>query len=193
MVVTFLAVLELVKLKVLVCGQGERFGQIELAQRTEADDLPNLPEDSDEVEEVEPDFEPESVGFNAAHVEVEEAEALPSKTAGLELPGSGDGEVLTMEVGELAHKEGEPITFEIPDEDELDEPFDDPNLRELPLTSDIPLGQAEHKEEETAKRLAKSVAPAWTSELNLSQPTRDRFVAVALLVVVTVLLALIVF
>ena len=98
-----------------------------------------------------------------------------------------------MEVGELAHKEGEPITFEIPDEDELDEPFDDPNLRELPLTSDIPLGQAEPREEETAKRLAKSVAPAWTSELNLSHPTRDRFVAVALLVVVTVLLALIVF
>ena len=98
-----------------------------------------------------------------------------------------------MEVGELAHKEGEPIAFEIPDEDELDEPFDDPNLRELPLTSDIPLGQAEPKEEETAKRLPKSVAPAWTSELNLSHPTRDRFVAVALLVVVTVLLALIVF
>ena len=183
-VVTFLAVLELVKLKVLVCVQGERFGQIELAQRTEADDLPDLPEDSDEVEEIEPDFEPESVGFNAAHVEVEETEALPSKTAGLELPGSGDGEVLTMEVGELAHKEGEPITFEIPDEDEPEEPFDDPNLRELPLTSDIPLGQAEPKEEETAKRLAKTVAPAWTSELNLSYPTRDRMVAGALLVVV---------
>ena len=110
-VVTFLAVLELVKLKVLVCVQGERFGQIELAQRTEADDLPDLPED-DEVEEFEPDFEPESVGFNAAHVEVEETEALPSKL-GLELPGSGDGEVLTMEVGELAHK-GEPITFDLP-------------------------------------------------------------------------------
>ena len=192
-VVTFLAVLELVKLKVLVCVQGERFGQIELAQRTEADDLPDLPEDSNEVEEVEPDFEPESVGFNAAHVEVQESEALPSKTAGLDLPGSGDGEVLTMEVGELAHKEGEPITFEIPDEDEPEEPFDDPNLRELPLTSDIPLGQVEPKEEEAAKRLAKTVASAWISELNLSDPTRDRMVAGALLVVVTVLLALIVF
>lgn len=98
-----------------------------------------------------------------------------------------------MEVGELAHKEGEPITFEIPDEDEPKEPFDDPNLRELPLTSDIPLGQVEPKEEEAAKRLAKTVASAWISELNLSYPTRDRMVAGALLVVVTVLLALIVF
>ena len=41
--------------------------------------------------------------------------------------------------------------------------------------------------------MAKPVAPAWTSELNLSHPTRDRLVAGALLVVVTVLLALIVF
>ena len=98
-----------------------------------------------------------------------------------------------MEVGELAHKEGEPITFEIPDEDEPEEPFDDPNLRELPLTSDIPLGQVEPKEEETAKRLAKTVAPAWISELTLSHPTRDRMVAGALLVIVTVLLAMIVF
>ena len=79
------------------------------------------------------------------------------------------------------------------DEDEPEEPFDDPNLRELPLTSDIPLGQVEPKEEEAAKRLAKTVASAWISELNLSYPTRDRMVAGALLVVVTVLLALIVF
>ena len=61
------------------------------------------------------------------------------------------------------------------------------------MTSDIPLGKAEPKEEETAKRLAKPVASAWISELNLSHPTRDRMVAGALLVVVTVLLALIVF
>ena len=67
----------------------ERFGQIELAQRTEADELPDLPEDSDEVEEVEPDFEPESVGFNAAHVEVQESEALPVKLRDLSCPAAG--------------------------------------------------------------------------------------------------------
>ena len=191
-VVTFLAVLEMVKLKVLVCVQGERFGDIELGRRTEADELPDLPEDSDDVEEIEPEFEAESVGFNAAQAE-EEIEAVPSKTAGLALPGSGDGEVLTMEVGELAHKEDEPITFELSDEDEPEEAFDDPNLRELPLVSEIPLGQAESESGGAAKRLAKPVATAWTSELNLSHPTRDRVVAGALLIVVTVLLALIVF
>jgi len=177
-VVTFLAVLELVKLKVLVCVQGERFGEIELARRTEVDDLPDLLEDSDEFEEI----EPESVGFNAAQAQAEDVGAVPSKTAGLDLPGSGDGEVLTMEVGELAHKEDDPITFELPDEDEPEEFYDDPNLRELPLTSEI-----------STKRLFKPVAPAWTSELNLSHPTRDRLVAGALLFVVTALLALIVF
>lgn len=191
-VATFLAVLELVKLKVLVCVQGERFGEIELAKRTEADELPDLPEDSDEVEEIEPEFEPESVGFNAAQSESDESEPLVSKTAGLEVPGSGDGEVLTMEVGELAHKEGEPITFELPEEDEPEE-YDDPNLRELPLASEVPLGQAETEEGEPAKRLAETGPPAWTSELNLSYPTKDRMVAGALLIVVTVLLALIVF
>ena len=183
-VATFLAVLELVKLKVLVCVQGERFGEIELAKRIEADELPDLPEDSDEVEEIEPEFEPESVGFNAAQTESDESEPLVSKTAGLEVPGSGDGEVLTMEVGELAHKEGEPITFELPEEDETEE-FDDPNLRELPLASEVPICQAETEDVETSKRLAETV--------NLSYPTKDRMVAGALLIVVTVLLALIVF
>jgi len=185
-------VLELVKLKVLVCVQGERFGEIELAKRTEADELPDLPEGSDEVDEIEPDFEPESVGFNAAQTESDESEPLVSKTAGLEVPGSGDGEVLTMEVGELAHKEGEPITFELPEEDEPVE-HDDPNLRELPLASEVPLGQAGTEEGETTKCLAETGSSVWTSELNLSYPTKERMVAGALIIVVTVLLALIVF
>ena len=52
---TFLAVLELVKLKVLVCVQGERFGEIELTKRNEQDEISTLKEEEDD---------PLSVGLN---------------------------------------------------------------------------------------------------------------------------------
>ena len=90
-----------------------------------------------------------------------------------------------MEVGELAHKSDEPLTFTPPEEPE-EEPYDDPNLRELPLVTDASLGQT--------KRLAKRSRPKpWTSELNLDFPTRDRLIAAAILSMVTVLLCLVVF
>jgi len=95
------------------------------------------------------------------------------------------GEALTMEVGELAHKTDEPLTFTPPDEPE-EEPYDDPNLRELPLATDVGRGDA--------KRLAKRNRPKpWTAELNLDFPTRDRVIAAVILFIVTVLLCLVVF
>ena len=90
-----------------------------------------------------------------------------------------------MEVGELAHKANEPLTFAPPDQME-EEPYDDPNLRELPLATDTGLGQA--------KRLAKRSRPKpWTAELDLDFPTKDSVIASAILLVVTVLLCWVVF
>jgi hypothetical protein len=107
-----------------------------------------------------------------------------AKTASLEVEVD-PSEALTMEVGELAHKANEPLTFAPPDETE-EEPYDDPNLRELPLATDTGLGQA--------KRLAKRSRPKpWTAELNLDFPTKDRVIASAILLVVTVLLCWVVF
>ena len=66
-------------------------------------------------------------------------------------------------------------------EEDFDEKtFDDPNFRELPLASDIPM-------------LVKNNPPPWTAELNLNYPTKDRVIAMSLLIVVFVLLSLIVF
>tara|TARA_B100001250_G_scaffold414464_2_gene453027 strand:+ start:380 stop:1531 length:1152 start_codon:yes stop_codon:yes gene_type:complete len=170
LVATFLAVLELVKLKVLLCIQGERFGEIELTKRTEQDNLSALSEDSDE---------PESVGFNAVQAGSLETDLIISKTAGLEVSVGVDEEVLTMNVGELAHKDSEPISFELPEEDSNEENFDNPNFRELPLASDIPI-------------LVKNNPPPWTAELNLNYPTKDRVITMSLLTIVIVLLVLIV-
>jgi hypothetical protein len=170
LVATFLAVLELVKLKVLLCIQGERFGEIELTKRTERDNLSALSEDSDE---------PESVGFNAVQAGSLETDSIISKTAGLEVSVGVDEEVLTMNVGELAHKDSEPISFELPEEDSNEENFDNPNFRELPLASDIPI-------------LVKNNPPPWTAELNLNYPTKDRVITMSLLTIVIVLLVLIV-
>ena len=90
-----------------------------------------------------------------------------------------------MEVGELAHKTDEPLTFTAPDEAE-EEPYDDPNLRELPLATDI--GRSD------ARRLAKHSRPKpWTDELNLDFPTKDRVIASAALLVVTSILCWVVF
>jgi hypothetical protein len=178
-ITTFLAVLELAKLRQLIAIQGERFGEIELAKRP--------PEEEYESGET---AEPESVGFTAGHSEVETTEATREgnptvvKTASLEVE-LDPSEALTMEVGELAHKANEPLTFAPPDETE-EEPYDDPNLRELPLATDTGLGQA--------KRLAKRSRPKpWTAELNLDFPTKDRVIASAILLVVTVLLCWVVF
>jgi len=92
---------------------------------------------------------------------------------------------LTMEVGELAHKADEPLTFSPPDEQE-EEPYDDPNLRELPLATKV--GRS------GAKGLVKRDRPRpWTAELNLEYPTRDRAIASAILLVVTALLCWVVF
>ncbi|MEE2615230.1 MAG: segregation/condensation protein A [Verrucomicrobiota bacterium] len=170
LVATFLALLELVKLKILLCIQGERFGEIELTKRTEQDDFSASSEDSDD---------PESVGFNAVQAGSLETESIISKTAGLGVSVGKDEEVLTMNIGELAHKDSEPISFELPEEDSDEEAFDDPNFRELPLASDIPI-------------VVKNNPPSWTSELNLNYPTKDRVIAMTLLTVVIVLLALIV-
>jgi len=170
LVATFLAVLELVKLKVLLCIQGERFGEIELTKRTERDNLSALSEDSDE---------PESVGFNAVQAGSLETDSIISKTAGLEVSVGVDEEVLTMNVGELAHKDSEPISFELPEEDSNEENFDNPNFRELPLASDIPI-------------LVKNNPPPWTAELNLNYPTKDRVITMSILTIVIVLLVLIV-
>ena len=181
-ITTFLAVLELAKLKQLIAIQGERFGEIELAQ-------PQPGESRKSGKSTKPG-KPESVGFSAAHSETEgDDEALPgkaaAKTASLEVKAAEPVDALTMEVGELAHKSDEPLTFTPPDEPE-EEAYDDPNLRELPLATNAGLGQA--------NRLAKRNHPKpWTAELNLDFPTRDRVIAAVILVMVTVLLCLVVF
>ena len=181
-ITTFLAVLELAKLKQLIAIQGERFGEIELAKPP--------PEESRKSGESTKPGKTESVGFSAAYSEIEDddeavADNAVVKTASLEVKLAEPGEALTMEVGELAHKSDEPLTFTPPEEPE-EEPYDDPNLRELPLATDTSLGQA--------KRLAKRSRPQpWTSELNLDFPTRDRLIAAAILSMVTVLLCLVVF
>ena len=172
-ITTFLAVLELAKLRQLIAVQGERFGEIELAKRP--------PEEESES------GEPESVGFTAGHSDVEvmgEGKPIAARRASLEVVAD-PSEALTMEVGELAHRANEPLTFAPPDEPE-DEPYDDPNLRELPLASDTGVGRT--------NRLAKRNRPKpWTADLNLDFPTKDRVIASAILLVVTVLLCWVVF
>lgn len=167
LVATFLALLELVKLKVVLCIQGERFGEIELAKRTFNDDLS---EDNNT---------PESIGFSALQAGSLDSESMISKTAGLGVSIGTEAEVLTMNVGQLAHKDGEPMSFEITDEDFVDEDFEDPNLRELPLSSDVPNSIKNHP-------------PPWTSELNLNYPTKDKVITITLLTVVIILMVLIV-
>ena len=175
-ITTFLAVLELAKLKQLIAVQGERFGEIELAK--------SPPEETPKSVEL---AEPESVAFTAGHSELEDESVAGStlaKTARLEVAVEPT-EALTMEVGELAHKANEPLTFAPPEAEEA-EPYDDPNLRELPLASDAGLGQP--------KRLAKRDWPKpWTAELNLDFPTKDRVIASAILLVVTTLVCWVVF
>jgi hypothetical protein len=90
-----------------------------------------------------------------------------------------------MEVGELAHKTDELLTFTPPDEVEA-EPYDDPNLRELPLATDV--------RRSDANRLAKRIRPKpWTAELNLDFSTKDSVIASAVLLVVTTILCWVVF
>ena len=172
-ITTFLAVLELAKLRQLIAVQGERFGEIELAKRP--------PEEESES------GEPESVGFTAGHSDVEvmgEGKPIAARRASLEV-AVDPSEALTMEVGELAHRANEPLTFAPPDEPE-DEPYVDPNLRELPLATDTGVGRT--------NRLAKRNRPKpWTADLNLDFPTKDRVIASAILLVVTVLLCWVVF
>ncbi|MBT6660588.1 MAG: segregation/condensation protein A [Verrucomicrobia bacterium] len=172
-ITTFLAVLELAKLRQLIAVQGERFGEIELAKRP--------PEEESES------GEPESVGFTAGHSDVEvmgEGKPIAARRASLEV-AADPSEALTMEVGELAHRANEPLTFAPPDETE-EEPYDDPNLRELPLATDTGVGRT--------NRLAKRNRPKpWTADLNLDFPTKDRVIASAILLVVTVLLCWVVF
>ena len=172
-ITTFLAVLELAKLRQLIAVQGERFGEIELAKRP--------PEEESES------GEPESVGFTAGHSDVEvmgEGRPIAARRASLEV-AADPSEVLTMEVGELAHKTDEPLTFTPPNEVE-EEPYDDPNLRELPLATDTGVGRT--------NRLTKRNRPKpWTADLNLDYPTKDRVIASAILLVVTVLLCWVVF
>ena len=172
-ITTFLAVLELAKLRQLIAVQGERFGEIELAKRP--------PEEESES------GEPESVGFTAGHSDVEvmgEGKPIAARRASLEV-AVDPSEALTMEVGELAHRANEPLTFAPPDETE-EEPYDDPNLRELPLATDTGVGRT--------NRLAKRNRPKpWTADLNLDFPTKDRVIASAILLVVTVLLCWVVF
>ena len=181
-ITTFLAVLELAKLKQLIAIQGERFGEIELAKPP--------PEEGRKSGESTRQGKPESVGFSAAYSEIEDDDEVVAdnalvKTASLEVKVAEPGEALTMEVGELAHKSDEPLAFTPPEEPE-EEPYDDPNLRELPLATDTSVGQA--------RRLAKRSRPKpWTSELNLDFPTRDRLIAAVILFMVTVLLCLVVF
>ncbi|MBC8245544.1 MAG: segregation/condensation protein A [Verrucomicrobia bacterium] len=182
-ITTFLAVLELAKLKQLIAKQGERFGEIELLQ-------PPPAERRDGAAPAEPG-EAESVAFSAAHPDTAEADTpsrgstVVAKAASLGAGVAGPAETLTMGVGELAYKAEEPLTFAPPDEPE-GEPYDDPNLRELPLATDVGLGDA--------KRLAKRDRPQpWTAELNLDFPTRDRVIASAILLGVTVLLCWVVF
>ena len=172
-ITTFLAVLELAKLRQLIAVQGERFGDIELAKRP--------PEEESET------AEPESVGFTAGHSDVEvmgEGKPIAARRASLEV-AADPSEALTMEVGELAHKANESLTFAPPDETE-EEPYDDPNLRELPLATETGVGRT--------NRLAKRNRPKpWTADLNLDFPTKDRVIASAILLVVTVLLCWVVF
>jgi segregation and condensation protein A len=175
-ITTFLAVLELAKLKQLIAVQGERFGEIELAK--------SPPEETPKSVEL---AEPESVAFTAGHSELEDESVAGStlaKTARLEVAVEPT-EALTMEVGELAYKANEPLTFAPPEAEEA-EPYDDPNLRELPLASDAGLSQP--------KRLAQRDRPKpWTAELNLDFPTKDRVIASAILLVVTTLVCWVVF
>jgi segregation and condensation protein A len=182
-ITTFLAVLELAKLKQLVAKQGKRFGEIELAQ-------PPLEEQRAGASSEEP-AEAESVAFSAAHPETGDADTqrkgstVVAKTASLGAQAAGAAGALTMAVGELAHKEDEPLTFKPPDELE-GEAYDDPNLRELPLATEV--GRSD------AKRLVRRARPRpWTDELNLEYPTRDRVIASAILLVVTILLCWVVF
>ena len=172
-ITTFLAVLELAKLRQLIAVQGERFGEIELAKCP--------PEEESES------GKPESVGFTAGHSDVEvmgEGKPIAARRASLEV-AVDPSEALTMEVGELAHRANEPLTFAPPDETE-EEPYDDPNLRELPLATDTGVGRT--------NRLAKRNRPKpWTADLNLDYPTKDRVIASAILLVVTVLLCWVVF
>jgi len=181
-ITTFLAVLELAKLKQLIAIQGERFGEIELTKPPS--------EESRKSGESTRHRKPESVGFSAAYSENEDddkvaADKADVKTASLEVKVAEPGQALTMEVGELAHKSDEPLTFTPPEEPE-EEPYDDPNFRELPLATNTSVGQAKH--------LVKRGRPKpWTSELNLDFPTRDRLIAAAILSMVTVLLFLVLF
>jgi len=178
-ITTFLAVLELAKLKQLVTKQGKRFGEIELAQ-------PPLEEQRAVAGSEEP-AEVESVAFSAAHPEAFSADTqrkgstVVAKTASLGALAAGATGALTMEVGELAHKENEPLTFRPPDEPD-GEAYDDPNLRELPLATDVVRSDAKHARPRP-----------WTDELNFEYPTRDRVIASAILLVVTILLCWVVF
>ncbi len=174
-ITTFLAVLELAKLKQLIAVQGESFGGIELSRR--------LPE-----ERITDPTEPESIGFSAGHSSLEKDNAVTTgksalpKTASLEV-ATAPGETLTMDVGELVHKEDEPLTFAPPDEPEA-ELYNDPNFRELPLATDI--GQV--------NRMSRRNRPKpWTTELNLNFPTKDRIISSVILLVLTTLLCWMVF
>ena len=181
-ITTFLAVLELAKLKQLIAIQGERFGEIELAKTP--------PEESRKSGESTRQGKPESVGFSAAYSEIEDddeavADNAVVKTASLEVKLAEPGEALTMEVGELAHKSDEPLSFTPPEEPE-EEPYDDPRLRELPLATDASVGQAN-------RSVKRNHPKPWTDELNLDFPTRDRLIAAVILFMVMVLLCLVVF
>ena len=178
-ITTFLAVLELAKLRQLIAVQGERFGEIELAKR-----MPDMKPDSGEPSDL---TEPESIGFTAGIsniTETREGETTLTRTASLEV-AIDPSDALTMEVGQLAHKSDEPLTFSPMDEPE-EKPYDDPNIRELPLASDI--GRID------AKRLTKRSRPKpWTAELNLDFPTKDRLIATTILLVVITILCCVVF
>jgi len=119
-ITTFLAVLELAKLRQLIAVQGERFGEIELAKR-----MPDMKPDSGEPSDL---TEPESIGFTAGIsniTETREGETTLTRTASLEV-AIDPSDALTMEVGQLAHKSDEPLTFS-PMEEPEEEPYDDPN------------------------------------------------------------------
>ena len=178
-ITTFLAVLELAKLRQLIAVQGERFGEIELAKR-----MPDMKPDSGEPSDL---TEPESIGFTAGIsniTETREGETTLTRTASLEV-AIDPSDALTMEVGQLAHKSDEPLTFSPMDEPE-EKSYDDPNIRELPLASDI--GRID------AKRLTKRSRPKpWTAELNLDFPTKDRLIATTILLVVITILCCVVF
>ena len=178
-ITTFLAVLELAKLRQLIAVQGERFGEIELAKR-----MPDMKPDSGEPSDL---TEPESIGFTAGIsniTETREGETSLTRTASLEV-AIDPSDALTMEVGQLAHKSDEPLTFS-PMEEPEEEPYDDPNIRELPLASDI--GRID------AKRLTKRSRPKpWTAELNRDFPTKVRRIATTIRLVVITILCCVVF